>query len=314
MSEIMKNTDVSKQATSEKQPTVSATYKDRIFRMIFKDKKEFLGLYNALNDSSYNDPEDLVVTTLDNAIYLGMKNDISFLLYDKLMLYEHQSTKNPNMPLRNLFYASDVYSMLTKDKNLFGTKIIRIPEPRFIVFYNGVVKIPEKYTMKLSSMYEQTSKQPSLELITQVLNINLGYNKKLMKKCRTLHDYAVFVDLVRRYRKDMSLEQAVEQAIDECVSKDVLADFLRTNKAEVLKMGLYEYNEEKHIQLERTEAWEEGKLCTLISIIRKKHCKGKPLNVIADEMETDIDEIRDIYQLIIQNPKLSIDEMIAELN
>lgn len=79
-------------------------------------------------------------------------------------------------------------------------------------------------------------------------------------------------------------------------------------------MGLYEYNEEKHIQLERTEAWEEGKLCTLISIIRKKHCKGKPLNVIADEMETDIDEIRDIYQLIIQNPKLSIDEMIAELN
>lgn len=107
--------------------TVTVTYKDRIFRMIFRQKKNFLDLYNAMNNSNYSNPDDLTVTTLENAIYMNMKNDVSFLLHDQLMLYEHQSTKNPNIPLRNLFYVSDIYSKLTKDKNLFGTKLIRIP-------------------------------------------------------------------------------------------------------------------------------------------------------------------------------------------
>lgn len=109
--------------------TVTVTYKDRIFRMIFRQKKNFLDLYNAMNNSNYSNPDDLTVTTLENAIYMNMKNDVSFLLHDQLMLYEHQSTKNPNIPLRNLFYVSDIYSKLTKDKNLFGTKLIRIPQP-----------------------------------------------------------------------------------------------------------------------------------------------------------------------------------------
>lgn len=239
-------------------PPVVNTYKDRIFRMIFKNKKELLVLYNAMNNTHYANPDDLIVTTLENAIYLSMKNDISFVLYDRLMLYEHQSTKNPNMPLRNLFYVSDIYSSLTKDKNLFGTKLIRIPEPKFVVFYNGIDKIPERSTLKLSDMFESSSGETSLELVTQVFNINLGYNKNLMEKCRTLHDYTVFVDLVRRYRKQMSLKLAISQSIDECISSGVLTDFLKTNKAEVLKMSIYEYDEEKHIRMEREDAREEG--------------------------------------------------------
>ena len=181
--------------------TVTVTYKDRIFRMIFKQKKNFLDLYNAMNNSNYSNPDDLTVTILENAIYMNMKNDVSFLLHDQLMLYEHQSTKNPNIPLRNLFYVSDIYSKLTKDKNLFGTKLIRIPQPRFVVFYNGIAKVPERFTLKLSDMFDHSDGQAALELVTQVFNINLGYNKALMERCRTLHDYAVFVDLVRRYRK-----------------------------------------------------------------------------------------------------------------
>lgn len=306
--------------------TAMLTYKDRIFRMIFKHKKDFLELYNAMNNSNHNNPEDLTVTTLDNAIYMNMRNDISFLLYDKLMLYEHQSTNNPNIPLRNLFYVSDIYSKLTKDKNLFGTKLIKIPQPRFVVFYNGIAKVPERFTLKLSDMFAHAATQTSLELITQVFNINLGYNKALMKRCRTLHDYAVFVDLVRRYRKEMPLDAAVEKAIDECITNGVLGDFLRENRAEVLKMGLYEYNEEEHIRMEREDAREEGRaeglsegiLYNLTAIIRKKLQKEKTLARIADELETGTDDIKDIYELLIQNPTMDdkwiVDRLLTQQN
>lgn len=241
-------------------PSVAITYRDRIFRMIFKDKRELLMLYNAMNSTHYDNPEDLSVTTLDNAIYLSMKNDVSFVLYDKLMLYEHQSTNNPNMPLRNLFYVSDIYSGLTRDRNLYGSSRIHIPEPKFVVFYNGLDPMPETSTLKLSDMYQNASGQVSLELITQVWNINLGYNKALMDNCKTLHGYAIFVDLVRRYQKtEPQLKTAVSKAINECISNNILADFLRMNKAEVLKMSIYEYDEAKHIELERKEAMEEGR-------------------------------------------------------
>ena len=243
----------------EDAPVAARTYKDRIFRMIFDNRKELLMLYNAMNGTHYDNPEDLSVTTLDNAIYMNMKNDVSFVLNDRLMLYEHQSTKNPNMPLRNLFYVSDIYSSLTKDKNIYSSSLIKIPEPRFVVFYNGLDHVPEQSTLKLSDMYENASGETSLELITQVLNINLGYNKALMDNCETLHGYAVFVDLVRKYQKaEHTLKAAVAKAINKYIENGILADFLKDNKAEVLKMSIYEYDEAKHIQLERKEAREEG--------------------------------------------------------
>ena len=132
-------------------------YKDRVFRMIFKEKKEFLELYNAMNGTDYKTPEDLIVTTLENAIYLGMKNDVSFLVYDQLALYEHQSTENPNMPLRNLMYVSSIYSELTKDANLYGTRLVKIPEPKFVVFYNGTEEMPEYSELRLSDAFEHCS-------------------------------------------------------------------------------------------------------------------------------------------------------------
>ena len=126
-----------------KHPIPVRAYKDRIFRMIFKGKRALLALYNAMNDTAYQDPEELVITTLENAIYLGMKNDVSFMICDRLFLYEHQSTKNPNMPLRNLLYVADLYSVLTKDMFLYGELPAAIPEPRFVVFYNGEQKMEE---------------------------------------------------------------------------------------------------------------------------------------------------------------------------
>lgn len=149
-------------------------YKDRIFRMLFKEKREFLELYNAMNGTAYDRTEDLTVTTLDNAIYMNMKNDVSFLLYDQLLLYEHQSTVNPNMPLRDLFYAADIYSKLVPKEKLYGSKLLPIPEPRFVVFYNGTEEQPERREFRLSDAYETSSECVDLELKVLMLNINWG--------------------------------------------------------------------------------------------------------------------------------------------
>ena len=173
-------------------PNVARSYKDRIFRMVFREKKALLALYNAMNETSYENEDDLKVTTLESALYLEMKNDVSFVLYDELLLYEHQSTKNPNLPLRNLFYVSDVYSELTKDVFLYGSVPVQIPEPKFVVFYNGVESMQEREVLKLSSLYAKKEEHVRLELETLVLNVNIGYNKILMERCRQLNDYAQF--------------------------------------------------------------------------------------------------------------------------
>ena len=222
-----------------KHPIPVRAYKDRIFRMIFKEKRALLALYNAMNDTAYQDPEELVITTLENAIYLGMKNDVSFMICDRLFLYEHQSTKNPNMPLRNLLYVADLYSVLTKDMFLYGELPVAIPEPRFVVFYNGEQKMEERAVLRLSDLYRPRTEHPYLELETLVLNINKGYNAELMEKCRELHDYSAFVALVREKRKNgRNLKHAVNEAIDECIHQDIMADFLRRNRAEVVKMSI----------------------------------------------------------------------------
>ena len=294
-------------------------YKDRVFRMIFKEKKEFLELYNAMNGTDYNDPEKMVVTTLENAIYIGMKNDVSYLLYDQLPLYEHQSTKNPNLPLRNLLYVANIFSDLTKDENLYGTKIVQIPEPIFVVFYNGMEEMPERSELALSSAYIRKTAEPALELKTLVININPGYNKELMERCRTLKEYMIFVSKTREYCKTLPLEEAMGKAVDECIEEDVLREFLRKNRAEVLRVSIFEYDEEKHIRLERRDAMEEGLqkgmeqgieqgieqgvYVGLIKQIRKKMEKNKLPSDIADALEEDIVLIENFCSVIREHPQ-----------
>ena len=153
------------------------------------------------------------------------------MICDRLFLYEHQSTKNPNMPLRNLLYVADLYSVLTKDMFLYGELPVAIPEPRFVVFYNGEQKMEERAVLRLSDLYRPQTEHPYLELETLVLNINKGYNAELMEKCRELHDYSAFVALVREKRKNgMNLKHAVNEAIDECIHQDIMADFLDLDK------------------------------------------------------------------------------------
>ena len=233
-------------------------YKSTVFAMLFGDRKRLLGLYNAISGKNYQDPEALEINTLENAIYMGMKNDLSFLIDDRLSLYEHQSTVNPNMPLRFLFYISDLYSGMTTEENFYGRKALSIPIPCFVIFYNGSEPQPDRKILRLSDLYTVRMKETQLELTAVLLNINRNHNRELMEACRDLKDYAEYVDRVRKYARELPLSEAVERAITECIQEGVLKEFLEKNRAEVKKMSIYEYDQEKHIRMERQDAWEDG--------------------------------------------------------
>ena len=278
-------------------PAPNSHYKDRLFTMIFHEKKEMLELYNAVNGTSYTNPDDLQFNTLENAIFMSMHNDVSFIIDLRLNLYEHQSTYSPNLPLRFLFYTADVYSDYTKDANLYGTKPVKLPSPRFIIFYNGQKKLPARQELKLSDVYEIPEDSPWLELKAVMLNINKGHNPELMKACKTLQDYAEYTDKVRRYARETSLSTAVMNAIDECISKGILADFLKKNKSEAIKMSIYEYDQEKHMKWIREEGREEGEILGYIKFAVKKHMKAE--DIIADimnEFELNEKEAKDYYK------------------
>lgn len=238
--------------------TANRRYKSRIFAMLFSDRNELLKLYNAINGTSYDDPDLLQVNTLENAVYMSMQNDVSFIIDMRLNLYEHQSTYSPNLPVRYLLYVADVYSDYTKDMNLYGTKAVKLPTPRFVIFYNGQAEQPDRKELKLSELFSIPDADPSLELKAVMLNINKGHNRKLMETCRTLQDYAEYTFRVREYAAEMPLDLAVEQAITECISEGILADFLRKNRAEAKKVSIYEYDEERHMRQTREEGMEEG--------------------------------------------------------
>ena len=239
-------------------PLVNRNYKDTVFRMLFSDRKNLLSLYNAVNQRHYTDPEDLEIVTLDNAIYMGMKNDLAFIIDTNLYLYEHQSTYNPNMPLRDLFYISNEYQKLLDKKSLYSSSLQKIPAPNFIELYNGTDTLSDFSEHRLSSAFENLSGEPKLELIVTVLNINEGHNALLMEHCQTLKEYSQYVAKVRKYAAGMPLDQAVEYAVDECIKENILADFLRKNRAEVISMSIFEYDKEEEEKKLRKAEYEAG--------------------------------------------------------
>ena len=237
---------------------VARNHRDLLLRAIFKEKGDFLSLYNALNGTNYTDAAKLEITTLENAVYMSVQNDVSFVFLSELYMIEHQSTVNPNMPLRNLTYISNVLSKITAKEDIYGSKQIKLPTPRFIVLYNGTKQTEEKTVLKLSDAYEKKMVEPELELITTVLNINEGYNEKLKSACKLLRDYMTLITKIREKQKTMDLQQATYQAIAECIRKDVLKDFLMKHRAEVIAMMLYDYDMEKHIESEKAYEYERG--------------------------------------------------------
>lgn len=229
--------------------------------LLGQNKKYALSLYNALHGSNYTNEEDLEFTTLESVVYMKMKNDVSILVDGTLSLYEHQSTYNPNMPLRGFIYHADLYRQQIKDnEQIYSKHLLKIPTPEFYVFYNGpLADMPEeRKELHLSDAFTMPTTPGKFEWTATMLNINYGYNKELMSKCPILKEYAIFVDKVRHYRCEMSLTVAVDRAIDDCIEENVLKEFLSKYRREAKNMVLTEFDENKYLAMMRKEEWEDG--------------------------------------------------------
>ncbi|MBQ4530352.1 MAG: Rpn family recombination-promoting nuclease/putative transposase [Lachnospiraceae bacterium] len=251
--------------TTETEIRINREHKDRLFRLIFgkeEYKQNLLELYNALNDTSYNNLDDLKITTIEDVVYMGMKNDVSMLIHSRMTLFEHQSTYNPNMPIRGFMYAARLYNKYIEENNLniYSKTKMKLPTPQYIVFYNGDEKHEDEEILRLSDAFATAEKTEGYEWTARMLNINYGRNKKLMEKCKPLRDYAILIDKIKRYTAEKkSIEEAVNQAVDECIKEDVLADFLRKHRAEVMDVCITEYDEKRVMDAIREEEREEGR-------------------------------------------------------
>ena len=307
---------------AEKKDNVTSKFKDNVFCMLYRDKKNLLELYNALNNSAYTNVDDLQVTTLNGGSYMKYKNDASFLLCMSLYMFEQQSSKNPNMPLRFLHYVSDVFRELFSNSMLHRRSMIKIPVPHFVTFYNGLEKwIEDENEIRLSDMYEIPTDNPELELKVRVININKDVH--ILNKCKTLRDYMTFVNKVR-FKMGVEGDDvriAVTEAIDECIDEDILVDFFEQHREEVVEVSIYDYDEEevRRVLAEEyaqeyaqkvakevsekafAEGEQSGRQLNLINQVIKKVKKSKTLETIASELEEEEADIKPIYDAVVSS-------------
>ena len=300
------------------QPVVIRNYRDTLFRMLYRNKVRLLSLFNAVNGTHYDNPDDLTITTLEGVLYLGMKNDVSCIIDMMMQLYEHQSTVNPNMPLRNLFYVSDLLQKYIYEEGLdiYSRKQIKIPTPKFVVFYNGDEEQPERKEIRLSKAFSANTSETNMELVVLQININKGQNEELKAACKTLQEYAEFTERAREHRKEMELEDAIRTTIDECIRDGILKDFLLKNKAEVYHMCLYEFDVELHERVLREEEREEGRIegrregrregiregrlegqreeRIFAKQVFKAFLSGKTPEAIAEELNVPVEEVKNL--------------------
>ena len=251
--------------------TANRQHKDTVFRDLFgtEERKGYaLSLYNALTGSSHTDTSALQITTLSDVLYMNVKNDVSILIDNRMILWEHQSTRNPNMPLRGLVYLAQLYQTFTHEHklSLYGGKRLTLPTPYYCIFYNGTEDVADRKILRLSDSFGEKESPhgllPAVEVTAVVLNINAGHNSKLMHACQTLADYAHFMSLIRSYNVHMPLAEAIDSAMRQCIKEGVLADYLSSKRAEVMSMLITEFDQAEYEQIverEKREIAEEAR-------------------------------------------------------
>ena len=242
---------------------IQKEYKDRLFTFLFgsEEHKDWtLSLYNAVNGSDYTDPEKVRITTIKDVLYLGMHNDVSFQISDEMNLYEQQSSFNPNMPLRQMQYAGNLFEQYIKEqkRNKFGTELIRLPVPKLITFYNGRTEEPDERILELKDSFPEGS-DPDIYVRVRMININYGQNKELLIVCRPLREYSWLIGEIRKNKQDgISIETAVNKAITDMPDDFVIRPLLEAHRAEVLGMLLTEYDEAEAMELFKLDGKREG--------------------------------------------------------
>ncbi len=237
-------------------------YRDGVFRLLFSDKEKLIELYNALENTDYDSGVKLEIQTLEDAIFGKVKNDLAFTIDDSrfVVLIEHQSTENPNMPLRMLSYIARVYEKIVTNHNLYGTKLIRIPFPEFYVLYNGKGQFPEERELRLSDAYLEGTGKSSLELKIRVLNVNYEKHAAILNRCKTLSEYSRFVHMVRKFKTEegLELETAIKKAMNTCIEQGVLREFLLRHGSEVRNMIFHELSDEEYGRIREEDGYEKG--------------------------------------------------------
>ncbi len=274
---------------------INREHKDRLFCFLFgreENRKWTLELYNALNGTNYLEESDIVFNTLKDAVYMGMKNDVSFLLSSVLSLYEQQSTYNPNMPVRQLMYLGKIYDKYIHQFNLniYGKRLIKLPVPKLVTFYNGIENHEDKI-LRLSDSLDSDSiiSESDVEVNVRMININHERGSSLLKKCRPLYEYSWFVDRIRLNNKTMEIEPAVDKAFGDMPENFVIRKCIELNKAEVTDMCLTEYDEAKTMEMFKEEGREEG----------REERDGEILKAIESGATID-----DIKRMLVFNSKL----------
>jgi hypothetical protein len=273
---------------------VNRQSKDSVFSRYFSNPQRLIELYNAIEGAHYPPDADLEIQTLEDVLFHEQINDLAFLLERRLIvLIEHQSTINLNLPLRLLLYIARVYEKILNNANIYKRGLIKIPKPEFIVLYNGLDPWAEKVELKLSDAFKEADIPDLLELKVAVYNINEGCNAELLRQSRSLNEYAAFVAQVRRNTAaGQLLETAVKNAIRYCLEKDIMGDFLTTHGSEVENMIMTEFNLETAKQVWREEAREEGREEGRRLAIQNMKRENLPEETIARIFNMTVAEVR----------------------
>ena len=272
---------------------INKNYKDSLFKRLFSNKKEIINLYNAIKNTDYKIKDtDINIITLEDVLFMDRNNDLCFTINDKLVvLIEHQSSINQNMPLRFLLYIAREYEKILDNKNIYKTKLVKIPKPEFIVLYNGESKYPKYNKLYLSDAFCDKLNL-NLELVVDVININYENHNSLIEKSNTLNDYSYFIYLVRKYIKQYKnsieksdlLNYCIKIAIKECIDRNILKDFLKQNGSEVINMLYTEFNLEDAKLVWKQEAFEDGMKQGIEQGIVKQINTLKRLNIKIEEI------------------------------
>ncbi|MCI9271307.1 MAG: hypothetical protein HFH11_09190 [Dorea sp.] len=242
---------------SEHSLHINRRHKDSLFRIAFREKEKLLELYNAIHNSEYDDPAELTIYTIEDVVFMGIKNDISFLVGETLNLYEHQSTENPNMPIRGLMYFAKNYEsyIARNDLDIYGSRRQLLPLPQYYVLYNGAKDTEDKKVLELKDAFPELGGiEPCLNCRATLLNINCGHNREIMERSQTLKDYSVYIQRIRDNKvSGISISEAVEKATEACIRDGILKDILIKNSAEVKHMVLGTWGTENHLRKQREE-------------------------------------------------------------
>jgi len=300
--------------------------KDSLFTKLFNREDTALELFNAITGSQYSIADiAVVIKTLSDVFYRLLKNDLAFLIDNRLIiLMEHQSSLNPNMALRLLLYVASIYKSLVSQRSLYSGKKLPIPRPEFFVLYNGEEELENETELKLSDLFEEVPGHEGvdLELKVRVININLGHNEGMMARSEHLRGYAIITEKIREYtpkgkmseeERKTALGKAIKKAIEYCVEHGILVDFIKENAGEVMNMLTMEFDinvaekiwreegleeglekgREEGLEKGREEGLEKGREEEKEKIIKNLLSLGVNVEQIAKAAELDVEKVRD---------------------